>query len=532
MQPKLEDISIHAWIQQHQIKTEKGVMLDFKDHLFLFDPYTDMSPKLVVYKAAQIGLSTLQIFKTFFIAKKLGLDVIYTLPTQDDAATFVDGKVNRMIANNPVLQEYTQDKDTIERKRVGKGMLYYRGTFTKKAAIMVTADVLVHDEEDFSDQDVVADYESRLQHSKAGWHWHFGHPSTEGVGVSKYWKRSDQKHWFIKCPKCNKEQYLSWPESIDIKTEKFVCKECGGEITDNARRKGRWVAKYKDKEYSGYWIPLMIAPWVSAKRILEYYRDKTDEYFFNRVLGLPYVGSGNRVTRDDIMGNLTSEINKQKDRIVIGVDTGIELRYVVGNKDGLFYYGQTKKYEEIEYLMKRWERSIVVMDAGGDLIGSRQLREKYPGRVFLAHYSQDRKTMQLIRWGKADESGNVVVDRNRVIQIVVDEFKDRRIPLQGTDADWQDYWLHWNAVYRMQDEDSLGVIRKKWLRSGRDDWVHATVYWRVGMSRYGTESAGIFGDDELKFKESPTIDESGRMPAINPNELIGSPKEEDWRLSA
>jgi len=40
--------------------------------------------------------------------------------------------------------------------------------------------------------------------------------------------------------------------------------------------------------------------------------------------------------------------------------------------------------------------------------------------------------MQLIRWGKDQELGNVLADRNRMIQIVVDEFNDSRITLQGT----------------------------------------------------------------------------------------------------
>lgn len=512
----LEDISIHAWIQEHKLKNEKGDRIEFKDHMFLFDPYTDTSPLQVTYKAAQIGYSVMACVKVFYTASKLGLDIIYTMPTDQDVSIFVGGKVNRLIRQNKILQEYTADKDTVEQKKVGDQMIYFRGTFTKRAAISVTADLLVHDEVDFSDQEIIGDYESRLQHSKFAWRWYFGHPSAPGIGVSKYWDKSDQKHWFVKCSHCGEKQYLSWPDSICPERKIYQCKKCKQEIYDDDRRQGEWIRKYKDKEFSGYWIPLMIAPWVTASKILEYYKEKTEEYFYNRVLGLPYVGSGNKVMQDDILGNLTKQINDQSGKIVIGVDTGIYLRFVVGNEQGIFYYGQCKSYGEIEKLMKMFKNSIVVFDQGGDIVGVREMRDKYIGRVFLCHYRQDRKTMQLVTWGKDDEDGNVTVDRNRMIQWVIDEFKDRRIPLYGTEADWWDYWLHWNNIYRTQEEDNLGVMKHKWLRSGRDDWVHATVYWRAGMSRFAHQDGMIFHNtDDNMVQLAPSVGFDGKLD-MNP----------------
>ena len=137
----LENYSIHAWLQKYGIKTENGVKLDFKDHKFLFEPYSDFSPKQAILKAAQVGFSTLAILKTFWVAKKKGLNIIYTLPTLSDVWDFAGGKVNRMVAQNPCLQEWTEDKDSIEQKAVGNSLIYYRGTFTQKAAIMVSSDL-------------------------------------------------------------------------------------------------------------------------------------------------------------------------------------------------------------------------------------------------------------------------------------------------------------------------------------------------------------------------------------------------------
>lgn len=530
----LAENSIIAWLDENAIKNEKGERISFKDHLFLYDIYRDQSQYLVCMKAAQVGMSTLEILKNIYDAHRFKMDIIYTLPTDADVQQFVGGKVNRIIANNPILLDYTKDKDTIEQKQIGQSIVYFRGTWTAKSAIMVTADRLVHDEKDSSKQEVVKDYEARLQHSKFKQIHTFSHPSVPGSGVSVEWELSDQKHWIIKCQECQSEQYLSWPESIDPVRREYVCKHCNSVLSRDARRIGQWRKK-KGKEnakYSGYWVSLLMCPWVSAGEILDKYNDTkvTREFFWNKVLGLPYVGSGNLVNQNVIFQNLTPNVNSQEGRLVIGVDPGVDIRYVMGNKEGLFYYGQCKDYEELDKLMATYEKAIMVIDQGGDIIGQRKLRERYPGRVFLCHYRIDRKTLQLIKWGDNDEDGNVIVDRNRMIQLVIDEFSDKRIPLQGTEQDWYDYWLHWSHIYRVAEEDNLGVVRYEWKRNDRDDWVHATAYWRVGMDRFGQGDGALISrtvKNPLQASRGAEFGVDGtttyRLPAFN------FKKTKDWR---
>ncbi|WP_457635784.1 phage terminase large subunit family protein [Persephonella sp.] len=523
----LEKVSIINWLLKNKIKTEDGTPLDLHSHLFMVDVFKEMAKckkNLVCLKAAQIGFSTTAVLSSFWIAKNRGVDIIYTLPTGSDVWQFAGGKINRIVAQNPVLQEWVKDKDTMEQKAIDDNIIYYRGTFTSKSALMVSSDLNIYDEIDASNQEVIEQYSTRLQHSDLKLEWYFSHPSIPGYGVSKHWEKSDQRHWFVKCKSCEREQYLSFPESIDEERKIFICKYCFCEITDEDRRTGRWVQKYKDRELTGFWIPLLICPWISAEDILNYKKEKSEEYFYNKVLGLPYAGGDNIVDYSIIERNFTSTINKQEGRIVIGVDTGVNLHYVIGNADGLFYYGEaTAKenkgdpYNKMHELAKRFPRSIFVFDAGGDLIGSRKFREAYPGRVFLCHYGSDRKTMQLLRWGKGKEAGNVVADRNRMIQLVIDEFADRRIPLQGGEKTWWDYWLHWKAIYAEKEETKLGTIEKRWKRSGDDHWVHATVYWRIGMDRFGTDEADI-------IKPSIAI-QAQRGVEVNPDQTIPVEKE-------
>lgn len=196
------------WIGDNHIVNEKGEEISFIKHMFLLAIYDDQSDNLVVTKAAQVGLSTLEILKNIHDAKVYQMDIIYTLPSDSDVTVFVSGKVNRIILNNQILSDYTKDQDSIEQKKIGKSQIYFRGTWTKKAANMVTADRLVHDEKDSSKQEVISDYQARMQHSKFKQTHVFSHPSTPNHGVDIEWKKSDQKEWFITCPHCSKEHYL------------------------------------------------------------------------------------------------------------------------------------------------------------------------------------------------------------------------------------------------------------------------------------------------------------------------------------
>lgn len=491
--PSLSDYSIHAWLLENGMKTETGEPIDFRTHLFLFDPYRDWSPRIVVKKAAQVGFTTLAIFKSLYAVEKKKLDAIYTLPTDDEMRVVMGGKVNRIISQNPVLQKSVKDKDSVEQKQLGNNMIYFRGTWGERAAITHSSDLNIHDEASRSKKDIVELYESRLQHSKHRWQWIFSNPSVKGDITDRHWEKSDKKEWFVTCQECGEEQILTWPDSLDRERTVFVCKGCGGVLTDDDRRKGVWKAtesRISDATWSGYHISLLMAPWVSAAQIIDYAETKSPEQFANFVLGEPYVGQGNTVTEEIFTRNLTPKVNSQE-RPVIGCDSGIKKHFVVGNSEGLFYYGVTEDWEDIARLLDRWKDAILVVDAMPDITGPRALRERFPGRVFLNHYAKDRKTLQLIRWGEDKEYGSVVSDRNRLLQLVIDEFAQERIPLQGSLHDWEDFIGHWRTLFRVTDTDAVGNPTFRWETSnGMDHWAHATGYWRIGMDRFG-KAGGI-----------------------------------------
>ena len=133
------------WLGENKIRNEKGDLIEFDSHPFLIDIYDDNSQNLTVMKAAQVGMSTAEILKLLWGVKNKGIDAIYVLPTDTDVRNFVGSKVNRIIANNPILQEWTKDKDSVEQKQVGNNLVHFRGSWSQKMADTKRIDSILKD---------------------------------------------------------------------------------------------------------------------------------------------------------------------------------------------------------------------------------------------------------------------------------------------------------------------------------------------------------------------------------------------------
>ena len=528
---KIAEIDLLQFIKYYKINNEQNNLIEFKNHLFLYDIFNDWSPNQVFLKAAQLGMSTLMILKTLWAAKNKNIEIIYTLPTHTDAADFSSSKVNRIINANPILKDWASSRDTIFQKQIGGNIIYYRGTFVEKAAVMITADLLVVDELDRSDQSTVETYESRLQHSQYKWKWYLSNPSFTGTGISKMFENSNQNHWMIKCNKCNKEDFLSYPESIEESStgNVFICKLCKQVMTDENRRIGRWVSKYPDRNISGYWMNLMIAPWISADEIVKAKKEKSEQFFLNFVMGQPFTGADATVAPDIIYKNCNTNLTNNFSKVVIGVDVGKTCHYVVGNSQGVFLYGKTEDPEhDLSALLNRFHGSIMVIDRGPDIFLPQKLKEVYKGRVFLCSFNRDKQSQNIFHWKKGDDYGSVSADRNRAIQLLIDELTDSRIILQGRWQDYQDFYSHFKSMYRTSENDAYGNPQIVWQHSGPDHWCLALCYWRIGMDKYGNSGeAQVFTSTPNFYTYSTSAD----APIIETMRRLkrGTLTNADWR---
>ncbi len=518
------------WTIKHRIKNEVGVELDFSKRKFLWDIYNDLSPKQAFLKPPQIGATVMNTLKALWVAKKIGKQIIYTLPTAGDVQDMVGGSFNRIINQNPILRDWVKEHDTVEQKSVGDSIIFYRGTFTSKQAMMIPSGLNIHDEVDASDPNVIVQYENRLQAQEdGGWRWYFSHPSLSGHGVDVYWQQSDKKEWYITCNECKHEQTLTFPDSIRDNGDgdcSYVCKQCKHEISDQERINGLWrngdgvawngkIAG--DYEFSGWHVSQLMLWNKSAKDIIRSYNDpqKDKQHFYNYVLGLPYIGSDDKIEPSVVLRNCVDQVNVQEGRTVIGVDTGDNyISYVLMNRQGVFYYDTERgitasktPYDVIRSHLRRFPRSVAVFDQGGELMNTRQLQAEFPGRVFLCFYQKDKKSIEMVRWGEGEEYWKVSVDRNRMITLMVEQLRDTgRVRLNGTKEEWSEFAKQFGNIYRekiatkeTKDKDNRELYGNEyvWKRNGPDHYCHALLYAIVGMQRFGGELATVLGNDAL-----------------------------------
>ena len=526
---KAQAFNCVAWILNNNIVNESGFPMEFKDHAFLIDPFTDDTPKQVARKCSQIGWSTLANLRSFHLAKYAGANIIHTFPSRNMSKEFVVPKVDPLILKNEVISKMV-GIDSMNLKGVGDRFIYYRGSYEQTEAISISAHLLINDEYDRSNLRVLKTYRSRLddarrENPELGWEWQFSNPTIPGRGVDEYWQRSDQKHWFVTCQKCGNFWYLKWPESVNMQTEEKVCFKCGNPYTKDDLRNGKWIKKYKNREISGYWLSQLMVPWIPANKIIDDSRGD-QEIFHNFTLGLPYISKDTAVTRESIIRCISPGYNP-KTAVAIGVDNGIVKHYVIGNRTGIFEVGTTKDWEKIEELRKRYSATMVI-DALPYPNTPQKLAEKYPGKVYLHYYQQDRKQIGVVRW----DSRTVRSDRTKIFDAMVAEINARDVTFNLTATEMEEYINHWEQVYRVIEETPLGTMKPKWktIENRPDHYAHATILWRIALEKTmafgGVVRSPRPGD---KGGEHPVVSQDGTVKALDLQEVMRKAKKRKFR---
>lgn len=488
----LQASSVLAWVLLNKMVNENLKPIEFKNHRFLIDYMADQAPVKVTIKAAQVGLTVAETLDNFHLAHYRNMNVIHTLQTKDVIKGFVFPKVNPIISNNKAIKDVvTIDSEGL--KQVGNAFVYYRGANAESQAINISADVLKIDEYDRSNPQVVAMFPSRLDASEYGWKRYFSNPSMVGFGVDGMYRKSNQFHWFIKCGHCGHNWYIDFEQSKDpddlnhyVDKEKaiYACGKCGGEITDSDRRNGEWVAKYPDREWHGYWFSQLMAPWKSAKEILQKYEDEPIDVFHNMTLGKAYTPSDMLVDRQAIL-RACAPSTIEKRHVAIGVDQNVNNQiWVAGTPEGVFAYGKYESWEEIERL-KLMYNAIVVLDPNPYPTKPKQLAEKY-NDVYLCYF-KPQEGMNIIK----RDGQKVLADRTRLLDMVASEIVEAKLLFRQRPSELEEYIADWGNIYRTTTEKDDGRVKSEWLKKeGKNsDYSFATAYMRIGLSfMIGSES--------------------------------------------
>lgn len=510
-----EDLSILSWIINNDIKTEKGEVLDFTDRLFLLDILTDWSQEIVIKKCAQIGGSVTFNLKALYATLKFGWNIIYSFPTDSDVNEFVNTKTNMIIKNNPVFGQMSSDN--VQRKTLGDRTLFFKGTVSKTAAIMTTADLLIHDEASRSDQMVLDMMKSRIKASQYKGRWMFSNPTTDKDAIDIAWHKSDMKEWHIVCPSCETEQVMTFPDSIHVDDNgkaEFICKSCTGVIDPSTRRNGYWKATTvkENTKVSGYHISLFMAPWVTAQEI--YDDSKADQqYFYNFVLGEPYVPTDFEISKRIILDNWTPK-DIRTGKYYLGVDVGNIKHYVLGSELGILKIGKFTKWSDLDEMIRIYN-PVMVIDSMPDHTMSKYYVENYRN-VNMCIFKQNKDNPKLTKWwGEKEKRGIVYANRNRIIDELIDVLLRGKLLFNiENHKDIKTYLAHWEALRRERVEKRNGEEIYEWTSTnGEDHFVFATLYYYLALASYGGAmvfSEGVSGTNTIDLSKATSLEDLTR----------------------
>mgnify|MGYP007102226205 CR=1 FL=1 len=208
----------------------------------------------------------------------------------------------------------------------------------------------------------------------------------------------------------------------------------------------------------------------------------------------------------------------------MGVDVNRQLAVVIGNEYGItkiLYLGDDKgitdkEREDINNPKSKWGKLVRLMDQERINLcvidnnpPEKQLafQKKFRYRVWRCIYDYNNRRSELIEENR--NLGVLNVHRTQIIDKVIEEFSlgnlqifvnknDRLFDGDGDGKDPNCYVRHFTNLYQSgvdgSDEnivkkDRMGNVIRTWEHYGRDDFVHATVYYYLAR-QVGTPLGG------------------------------------------
>ena len=514
----LAEIDPISWMHHIELKTEKGEPIEFRDHKPLIGIYSDFHPDQVYQKAAQIGITETAINKILWLGDHRNLTFIYVFPTADDVYKFSQGRFNPVIKGNFYLQKRMRSSDNATQKQIANSWIYFRGAQKETQAISIPADGLVIDEFDFAPPDILDVFTKRLEASRTPLTWRFSTPTIPKYGINAWFEQTDQRHWLVKCDRCNRWQRIDFWRNVRARKgiHRFVCWKCGKLLQ---RRSGIWVAKYPtratDAVYDargylhepasglrGYFVNPLAFTFITAEKKWQTWvkaehssRAAAIKNFYNFDLGVPYVSGESLITTDTIRNSMKPDFDVQGFN-VFGCDQGDILHWVVKHisPDGtrpIVAFGVTNSFEEAYTRFVEFACRLGVIDALPNKHSARQLVQKSHKRLYMAYYKdQNEASKERIEDKKPDKPTNyshskqetqtLLLDRAETLDTSAKEWIDGRAylarPRDSQAEDVQEFIEQMAAMVRDIQEDSKGIARVVWVKTGPDHYRHADNY--------------------------------------------------------
>ena len=454
-------------------------------------------PKVTVIKAAQLGVSTWDILRSFYLCYKYNMRIGYYLPTDDDVNDFVDSKVEPLIDASEYLKKQMGDTDNKMLKQIGSSFLFFRGVYTKRRVKMIDLDYIIKDEVDEAKQENLKFAEDRLLHSKFGWISELSQPSVEGFGIDQSFENSDKSYWGIKCQQCSTYVFPDkvFPECIITigKNTYLGCPKCTKKLNKN---KGKWIAEHpsRSKDKRGFQMSHLVFDFISAKEIkrrfeaLENYIEKKN--FYISILGRPYSNSKSKPLTDAVLKNAERdyELYPTCNYSFFGMDVGDMCHLVFGHFSDLntlrvHYFREISSDKEREIIQLLMQQNILfgVIDAMPYKAFAKRIARYFSGRIAINYYKGEEL--------KSLTEGDVLkstVNREESLDNLVDAVQNKAVELPSSkrmsDLDNQEYEnfkSQLKMLIKEPVEKTNGEIQYQYKKRVNNHYGMALNYMRI-----------------------------------------------------
>lgn len=520
---------IPAWICKHtQIA---GSPYSFKDHEYQEVVLRDTSQEVVVKKPSQVGLSETSARLALALCAVLRhYTVAYTLPTAGFAATFMRTRIDPIIQNSPYLAALIHTAtDNSEVKHLGDSFLFLKGAQSSNAPISVPCDHLIHDEVDFSDPEVLSQYQSRLTHSKYKKKTKLSTPTLPDRGIDKEFKRSRRHFNLIKCNHCNHWfmpdyfAHVRMPgysddlrlitktnlHKYDYRSAAVHCPQCGGKPSLQPEHR-EWVRENTDENHvaAGYQVTPFDAPnIISAGYLIEastQYKRYID--FINFGLGLAAEDKEATLTDGDMENCLVPAQALGYGGYVMGLDMGLLCHCKIGfcTHDGFLIIVHSeiipvhkvrirRKELAVEYRVRMtvvdsqpYTETVLTMQAeDANLYGAVYIRSKNIETHSVRQKEEDKEEGQI-------EVRQVSINRDKALDAYMEAIRSGFIKKIKDENDevWKTQHCDMKRVREWTPDAELSFVWRK-SEDGNDHFHHAGVYLWIASQMLGVSRGAI-----------------------------------------
>lgn len=503
---KLRAVDAFYWVDREKISLGGKPYL-VRGHEYQVDWLQCDHPNQSFKKGAQMGATEVQILKTLhgLIHGRYPQGVLYLFPTAGDVTDFSKGRFKPLIDDNPrAIGRYVTDTDAANIKRIGSGLLYFRGarstgkiegvkpTSSKLKSIPV--DRLTFDEKDEMPPEMVVLALERMSHSTVQEIANVSTPTIPDFGIDRDYNESDQRVRMLKCKKCGTETCLEldFPDCLEQMSDGKViriCRHCKNEISPH---EGVWVAQYPSiTDRVGWWISQLNSIFIDPKTIIDLYTDPPDgniSEVYNSKLGMAYIPAENRLTPADVYACCSPRpMGVNSDRTcAMGIDVGKTLHVVIGYPDGdkrrIVKVARVDDFSDLHDLVLRFNVKVAVFDAEPETRKVRDFQKEAGFAVFLCDYQERLK----VGMRTDDKTGMISVRRTETCDATHNLTISGLLVIPRKNAEIQEYALEMCNIAKVLEEDqTTGSKRFTYRKLGPDHYRHATNYFMLACNHPG-----------------------------------------------